>query len=185
MQAMRVRPISSRLLGRQDIPRSAAGVGLVELMVVVTIISMIMLAVAPTYTRIQRKARAAAVVNNFRVFAAVFQAHAHETGSWPPNAAVGVVPTGMTEAELKSAAWAQITPMGGQFQWEFNQVEPGGTSPGGRWTAAISINSSATSSVLLDMDLMEEIDRELDDGDLTNGSFRLNADGGPIFILEP
>jgi type II secretory pathway pseudopilin PulG len=182
---MRVCSNSSRRLGRRDIPRSTAGVGLVELMVVVTIISMIMLAVTPTYTRIQRKARAAAVVNNFRVFAAVFQAHAHETGSWPPTAAVGVVPAGMTEAELKSASWLQVTPMGGQFQWENNQVEPGGTSPGGRWTAAISINSSAASPILYDMDLLEEIDREIDDGDLTTGSFRLNGDGGPIYILEP
>src|SRR5258708_3970631 len=134
MEAMRVCSNPNRLLGRRDIPRSTAGVGLVELMVVVTIISMIMLAAIPSYTRIQRKARAAAVANNFRVFAAVFQAHVHETGSWPPATAAGV---------------------------------------------------GAASGVLLDMDLLEEIDRELDDGDLNAGSFRLNADGGPIYILEP
>ena len=52
---MRVRSDSNRLLGRRDIPRSTSGVGLVELMVVVTIISMIMLAAVPTYNRIQRK----------------------------------------------------------------------------------------------------------------------------------
>ncbi len=182
---MRVRPTTSRLLGRRDIPRSAAGVGLVELMVVVTIISMIMLAAVPTYNRIQRKARASAVVNDFRVFAAVFQAHAHETGSWPAEAAVGDVPLGMTEAELKSESWQKITPMGGQFNWEFNQVHPGGTSPGGRWRAAIAITDSATSPVILDQALLLEIDRALDDGDLTTGSFRLGGDGGPLFILEP
>lgn len=185
MQPMRVRSNSSRLLGRRDIPRSTAGVGLVELMVVVTIISMIMLAAVPTYNRIQRKARASTVVNDFRVFAAVFQAHAHETGSWPPETAVGVVPAGINNSELKAESWLKLTPMGGQFDWDFNQVHPGGTSPGGRWRAAIGINNSPTSPVILDQALLEEIDRALDDGDLNTGSFRLGGDGGPLFILEP
>ena len=134
--SVRLRSNSNRLLGRRDIPRSVSGVGLVELMVVVTIISMLMLAGVPTYNRIQRKARASAITNDFRVFAAVFQAHAHETGSWPAETAVGIA-------------------------------------------------SSATSTVILDVDLMREIDRALDDGDLTTGSFRLGGDGGPLFILEP
>lgn len=185
MHLMRVRSNSNRLLSRRDIPRSVSGVGLLELMVVVTIISMLMLAGVPTYNRIQRKARASAVVNDFRVFAAVFQAHAHETGSWPAETAVGVVPAGMNNAELKAEAWQRLTPMGGQFDWDFNQVHPGGTSPGGRWRAAIGIASSATSTVILDVDLMQEIDRALDDGNLNTGSFRLGGDGGPLFILEP
>ncbi|MES1194629.1 MAG: hypothetical protein ABUL65_01960, partial [Opitutus sp.] len=71
------------------------------------------------------------------------------------------------------------------FNWDFNQVHPGGTSPGGRWRAAIGISDSPTSPVILDQDLLLEIDRELDDGDLTTGSFRLGGDGGPLFILEP
>jgi len=185
MQAMRVRSTSNRLLGRRDIPRSVAGVGLVELMVVVTIISMIMLAAVPTYNRIQRKARASTVVNDFRVFAAVFQAHAHETGSWPAETVVGVVPPGMNNAELKAESWLKLTPMGGQFDWDFNQVHPGGTSPGGRWRAALAINNSIASPVILDVALLEEIDRALDDGNLSTGSFRLGGDGGPLFILEP
>jgi type II secretory pathway pseudopilin PulG len=185
MQPMRVRCATNRLLGRRDIPRSTSGVGLVELMVVVTIISMIMLAAVPTYNRIQRKARASAVVNDFRVFASVFQAHAHETGSWPAETAVGVVPPGINNSEINMQAWTRLTPMGGQFDWDFNQVHPGGTSPGGRWRAALAINSNATSPVILDIELLKEIDRAIDDGELTSGSFRLGGDGGPLFILEP
>lgn len=185
MGEMRVRTNSNRLLGRRDIPRSTSGVGLIELMVVVTIISMIMLAAVPTYNRIQRKARASTIVNDFRVFASVFQAHAHETGAWPAEAAAGVVPTGMTNTELNIQAFTRVTPMGGQFDWDFNQVHPGGTSPGGRWRAALGINSTATSTIILDQELLLEIDRALDDGDLNTGSFRLGGDGGPLFILEP
>ena len=185
MALMRVRTDSNRLLGRRDIPRSTSGVGLVELMVVVTIISMIMLAAVPTYNRIQRKARASTIVNDFRVFASVFQAHAHETGSWPAEAPAGVVPTGVSATELNYTAFTRVTPMGGQFDWEFNQVHPGGTSPGGRWRAALGINSTAGSTVLLDAELLKEIDSALDDGDLNTGTFRLGGDGGPLFILEP
>ena len=172
---------------RQPIPRSAAGVGLVELMVVVTIISMIMFAAVPTYNRIQRKARVGSLVNDFRVFAAVFQTHAHETGSWPAETAVGVVPPGMNNNELKAESWTRQTPMGGQFDWEYMQVHPGGTSgtPPNKWRAALAINSSGTSTVILDEELLKEIDRALDDGDLTTGSFRFGGDGGPLFILEP
>jgi type II secretory pathway pseudopilin PulG len=180
-----MRTNSNRLLGRRDIPRSTAGVGLVELMVVVTIISMIMLAAVPTYNRIQRKARASTIVNDFRVFASVFQAHAHETGSWPAETAAGVVPAGVTSIEMNSTAFTRVTPMGGQFDWDFNQVHPGGTSPGGRWRAALGINTTGVSAVILDVELLKEIDASLDDGDLTTGSFRLGGDGGPLFILEP
>lgn len=178
---------SNRLLGRRDIPRSVAGVGLVELMVVVTIISMLMVAGVPTYNRIQRKSRASTVVNDFRVFAAVFQAHAHEAGTWPAETAVGVVPAGLNNAELKAEAWTRITPIGGQFDWDYMQTHPGGTSgsPPNKWRAAIGIASSVTSAVILDAELLQEIDRALDDGDLTTGSFRLGGDGGPLFILEP
>ena len=92
---------ASRLIGPQSIPRSKAGVmSLVELMVVVLIISMLFLAAVPAYQRIQRKARASAIANDFRVFGAVFQAYAHEKGAWPPEAASGVVPTGLTAADL-------------------------------------------------------------------------------------
>jgi type II secretory pathway pseudopilin PulG len=178
-------PQSNRLLGRREIPRSTAGVGLIELMVVVTIISMLMLAAVPAYNRIQRKARASTIANDFRVFASVFQAHAHETGSWPAESAAGIVPTGMTAVELNYTAFTRVTPMGGQFDWDFNQVHPGGTSPGGRWRAALGINTTSTSTVILDADLLKEIDAALDDGDLNSGSFRLGGDGGPLFILEP
>jgi type II secretory pathway pseudopilin PulG len=154
-------------------------------MVVVTIISMIMLAAVTTYNRIQRKARASTIVNDFRVFASAFQAYAHENGSWPAESAVGIVPLGMDNTRMNSTQWTRLTPMGGQFDWDFMQVHPGGTSSGGRWRAAIGINNSGASSVILDEALLLEIDRDLDDGNLNTGSFRLGGDGGPLYILEP
>lgn len=176
----------TRLIGRQRLPRSAAGVvSLVELMTVVLIISILFLMAVPTYQRIQRKARATAIVNDFRVFGAVFQAYAHEKGSWPAESAAGVVPTGVDAQDISIDVWTRKTAIGGKFDWDFNQAHPGGTSPGGRWRAALAINATADSGLLIDADLFEEIDEALDDGNLTTGNFRLGFGDCPLFILEP
>lgn len=176
----------TRLIGRQRLPLSATGVvSLVELMTVILIISILFVAMVPTYQQIQRKARATAIANNFRVFGAVFQAYAHERGSWPAESAAGAVPAGLGSQDIQIDTWTNPTPMGGKFDWESNQVHPGGTSPGGRWRAAIAINATDDSTLLIDADLMEAIDEALDDGDLTTGNFRTGFGDCPLFILEP
>lgn len=177
---------STRLIGPQRLPRSAAGVvSLVELLTVVLIISILFMLSVPTFQRIQRKARATAIVNDFRVFGAVFQTYAHEKGAWPAEVAAGVIPAGIDHEDLQVANWIRPTPIGGKFDWEFNQTHPGGTGPGGRWRAALAINATAAAPLLIDADLFEEIDTQLDDGDLTTGNFRLGYGDCPLFILEP
>ncbi len=174
------------MIGPQRIPRSRAGVmSMVELMVVVLIISMLFLAAVPAYQRIQRKARAATIVNDFRVFGAVFQAYAHEKGTWPAEAAAGVVPAGLSSQDFQVDKWMNPTPMGGKFDWEYNQVHPGGTSPGGRWHAALAITGTSDAPLIIDSDLMQEIDDDLDDGDLENGNFRKGFGDCPLLIIEP
>lgn len=176
----------SRLIGRQRLPRAGLrAFSIVELMVAVLIISMLFAAAIPAYQRIQRKARAASIVNDFRVFGAAFQAFAHEKGTWPAEAAPGVVPTGVNQQELQAQAWSRPTPMGGKFDWENNQIHPGGTSPGGKWRAALAINGTSEAPLLIDADLMEEIDSSLDDGNLDTGMFRRGFGDCPLFILEP
>jgi len=175
---------SRRFFENRSQLRGDSGFSLIELMVAVTILSFLFLLAVPTYQRLQRKAKTAAVANDLRTFATAFQGHAHEAGNWPPEAAAGVVPTGMTAEELKFDDWLHPTPMGGKFDWENNQVHPGGTSPGGRWRAAITITPTADSPMTIDTDLMLDIDRAIDDGDLDNGIFRRGFGGYPIFIIE-
>ncbi len=175
----------NRLVGRQRLPRSAAGLSLVELMIVILIISLLFLAAVPAYQRIQRRARAAALVNDFRVFGAVFQAYAHEKGRWPDETGPGVIPAGITSDDIQTGTWSSRTPMGGKWDWEYNQVHPGGTSPGGRWHAALAITGTSDSPLTLDADLMQEMDDALDDGDLDTGNFRRGFGDCPILIIEP
>jgi len=186
MVVMSVLPRSCRLLGRQRFPRPAdRAFSLVELMIAVLIISLLFLMAVPAYQRIQRKARATAIANDLRVFGAALQAYAHEKGTWPPESAAGVIPTGLTTADIQTDVWQTATPIGGHFDWEYNQVHPGGTSPGGKWHAAIAISSTSDAPLLIDADLMQAIDAELDDGDLANGNFRSGFGDCPIYVLEP
>jgi type II secretory pathway pseudopilin PulG len=165
---------------RQSLPRSCRGVGLAELMVVVTIISFLMMLAVPSYQRIRAKARASALVNDFRVFGAVFQAHAHEKGSWPAEVGAGVVPAGMPNDELKSGAWTRVSPIGGKFDWEYNQIHNGV-----RYRAAIALADTADAPLMIDMELFRMIDADLDDGVLTTGNFQLGENLCPLLILEP
>ncbi len=176
---MRLLPQASLRLGRQRIPRSTAGMSLVELMVVVTIISMIITMAVPSYQSVQRKARASELANDFRVFAEVYQAHAHETGSWPPEAAAGVVPAGVTSDELKPDIWSRTTVIGGKFDWENNQIHNGV-----HYRAAIAITDTAGAPLIIDLELFREIDQALDDGNLATGSFILGDGTCPLFVLE-
>lgn len=176
----------SRWIGRQRLPRAGTrAFSIVELMVAVLIISMLFAAAVPAYQRIQRKARAASVANDFRVFGTAFQGYAHEKGSWPAEAAAGVIPTGVNQQELQAQFWSRPTPIGGKFDWENNQAHPGGTSPGGKWRAALAITGTSDAPLIIDADLMEDIDASLDDGNLDTGNFRRGFGDCPLFILEP
>jgi type II secretory pathway pseudopilin PulG len=176
-----VLPKSNRPFRGRNIPRSTAGASLIELMVVVTIISMLMTMAVPTYQRVQRKARASALANDFRVFAAVFQSYAHENGAWPDEAAPGVIPNGITSDEIQTDTWSNPTvPIGGHFDWENNQLHNGV-----RYRAAIAITDTADAPLLIDLEMFQEIDQDLDDGNLTTGSFILGDNDCPLYILEP
>lgn len=160
-------------------PRSDSGFSLVELMVAVTILSFLFLLAVPTYQRLQKKAKAAAVATDLRVFATALQGHAHEAGSWPAEVGPGVVPPGLTPEEFKYDDWTRTTPIGGKFDWEYNCSNVGGT-----YTAVIKISPTPESPFVPDDDLMEAIDQIIDDGDLDTGNFRHGFGGDPIFIIE-
>ena len=158
--------------------RSNSAFSLVELMVAMTILSMLFLIAVPTYQRLQRKAKAAAIVTDLRVFATALQAHAHESG-WPPDVLPGVVPTGMTPEEFKADDWTHPTPIGGQFDWE-NDVINGGF----RYRAAITVVPTSVANYVRDDELLLQIDQAIDDGDLTKGNFMLGENDCPLFVIE-
>ncbi len=148
-------------------------------MICITIISLLGAIAMPTLKSVRRRAAATAISNDFRTFAAAFDTYVHETGNWPAEVDVGVVPPEVTN-RINGGAWTRPTPLGGQYNWDNNQMHAGT-----RFKAAIAISSSSTSAVLQDLDLMEAIDHIIDDGNLATGNFRLGADDEPVFVISP
>jgi type II secretory pathway pseudopilin PulG len=148
-------------------------------MVTVTIISLLAAISVPTVQIVKRRAIATAIGNDLRTFAGAFDVYAHETGGWPAEVAAGVFPPEMA-SRINSTAWQRPTPFGGQYNWDNNQMHAGT-----RYRAAIAISSTALSPVVQDADLLEMIDRIVDDGNLATGNFRLGADDEPVFIVAP
>ncbi len=144
---------------------------------VVLIISVLAMLAVPTIARIQRKARTAAVVNDFRVFATAFDAYAQESGKWPAEKAVGVLPPVMKD-RIQATTWGRITPIGGKYNWEYNRKHAGV-----RYMAALSINEAADAPFTIDAVQMLDIDQTIDDGDLTTGNFISGTGGVPVFVI--
>lgn len=159
--------------------RRDAGFSLVEVMVVVMIISMLAALGVPAIIRVKTKAKVSVIVSDLRVFASAFDAHAQESGGWPAEVDAGVFPAGMS-GRLNEVSWQRKTPIGGKYNWENDQLH-GGIRP----RAAIAISDTDDAPLVEDVDLWLEIDRALDDGNLSTGNFRIGANSEPVYIILP
>lgn len=158
---------------------TAAGFSIVEIMVVITIISLLGALAIPRVKTYQNSARAAVIASNLRTFAAAFEGYSQENGEWPAETAAGEIPAEMA-GRLGTSAWLQPSPMGGQYNWENNQ-----THGGVKYRAAICISESATAPLEVNADMLLAIDRLMDDGNLSTGNFRTGVNDDPLFILLP
>ena len=140
-------------------------------MIVVVIIGLLATMAIPAFKRVIRRQQNSQVVNDLRVFSQAFETYSTMNGKWPANVGPGVIPAGMGVGWLKKGVWQAKTPIGGQWNWDYNNVGI---------TAGISISSyTCTNSQLL------EIDKLIDDGDLTTGAFQRTGGSRVTMILEP
>jgi type II secretory pathway pseudopilin PulG len=138
-------------------------------MIVVVIIGLLCAIAIPAISHLKSNAQSNRFVSDLRTFAQAFETYSLRTGQWPPDGSPGVVPAGMS-GELRDAAWTATTAIGGQWDWDYQQFG---------FTAGISVYEPTVS-----VTQMQEIDRKIDDGDLSTGNFRARANGY-IFILQP
>ena len=120
---------------------------------------------------------ASQVSDDLRRFSSSFDAYVRETGAWPEEVDPGVIPPGMA-SRLNPAAWIRRTPIGGQFNWDQNQ-----THYGTKYLAVIAISSSAKERLKQDVELWQTIDDLIDDGNLETGTFRIETDDEPIYVV--
>ena len=146
---------------------------------VVFIISVLAALAVPALKRVSLEARSVAVANDLRVFSGALQAYVHDRGDWPEgNDGPGVFPPGM-EGYLRQTNWERVTPIGGHYSWEPNSLQQGE-----RYRAVIVIASVGKDQVTTDKRQLEDLDRRVDDGDLTSGTFRLGYRDYPAYVLE-
>lgn len=141
---------------------------LVEIAVVVVIIGVLIALTVPGYRRIRIKAQATAVQNDLRTFASAFTTSNMQNASWPSGGfGPGVAPPSMASA--LTVAFAKPSPIGGKYEWISNST----------YKAAIGITTDGGSVMSNDLELLEQIDRMLDDGDTSSGNVKLD---GPSFV---
>ena len=129
-------------------------------MVVVVIVGILAAIAVPTFGHFRRNAKSQRFIHDVHTFAQAFETYAMKNGRWPPTAASGAVPTGMS-GELRDADWAQDCALGGRWNWDYktNGV-----------TAGISVTD-----VTVDEDQVLAIDKEMDNGNLSSGNLVKNG----------
>ena len=132
----------------------------------------------PKVKQSEMQSRATVIASDFRAFAAAFEAYAQERGNWPAEADAGVIPPEM-EGRFAPTAWTRITPLGGRYNWEFEQLHNGA-----RPKAALSISATADAPILISEETLRIIDQLIDDGNLDTGSFRTGVNFDPLYIIQ-
>jgi len=138
-------------------------------MIVVLIVGVLAAIAVPAFQSARRRSRVSAYANDLRLAVDAFQLYAMDHGDYPADSWPGVIPAGMDEY-LPRMDWTEQTPLGGHWDWERNAV---GISAG------VSAFGSGVS-----MDDFLEVDKRIDDGDLTSGRFRRIAARRYTYVIE-
>jgi prepilin-type N-terminal cleavage/methylation domain-containing protein len=150
---------------------------LVEIMVVVVIIGLLAAAALPAYRLITLRSRAASVVNDLRTFSTVFIAYSIQNGRYPDDGTPQVVPPQVV-GQLPSN-FTQVTPIGGVYKWNFDIPADGVPAK-----AAIIIQADSTHPILDDLEQLQTVDKQIDDGNLSTGNLQLGSTNSLVFIIE-
>ncbi|HJT82185.1 MAG TPA: type II secretion system protein [Chthoniobacterales bacterium] len=146
------------------------GFTLVEIMIVVSVVALLAIIAVPSFLRAREQARSAKFVNAIRIASGAFEVYATEHNGYPADVNRGIIPAGMATYFSKTFDWTKPTPLGGNWDWDYNVFG---------FVAAISaVGTNATSAQML------EIDSKIDNGDLSTGAFRDVGSGRYSYILE-
>lgn len=148
------------------------GSSLLELVVYIAILGIIFISAIRVRNHVD-KANIASVVataRNINVIATKIYA---KTGAWPPDQDNSICPPEM-KSHLKSNVFPNDTPIGGR--WDWNGPD---TTVGNLTGISLKFNpaTSADSTILL------EIDRLIDDGNLSTGDCQKIVKGSSLFYV--
>ncbi|MEM1446100.1 MAG: type II secretion system protein [Planctomycetota bacterium] len=146
---------------------------LVEIMIVLVILGILATIVMAQFANAFGDAERVAFATDLRAYLKGAEAFYLDTNAYPPATASGVVPTGF-ENYVDDGRWTRATPIGGRWDVEFENYGI---------TSALGVHF--VDGAMPDNDLLTELDRGIDDGDLNTGRFRwLDADRLYFIIID-
>ena len=141
---------------------------LVELMIVVAVIALLAVIAVPAYAKVRTSSQSARFIADLRTARGAYIQYCMEHGNYPPDATPGIVPAGMSEY-LGRFDWTGPTAIGGQWDWDYRQFG---------CVAGVSVYQPTA-----DIEQLKQIDKAIDDGDLSTGTFQART-AGYIYVIE-
>lgn len=143
---------------------------LVEVMVVVSIIGLLAAALFPAVKKSLEYKENSAVAHKLRTATQAFELYRSEEGSYPEDRTPGVTPPEMVDYFdfFEIDWWAEITEIGGKLDWD----------EGYHFAYSVSIHAPTRGR-----EQLEDLDKMIDDGNLSSGKFRA-VDDHYHYILE-
>ena len=138
--------------------RRSAAFTLVEIMIVVSIIALLAVMALPSFLRAREQAQNTKFINALRIATGAFEMYNIEHSAFPPDVNRAIVPAGMDSYFGPTLDWTRPTPIGGNWDWDYNQFG---------FTAGVSVVGSPAPPAQ-----MIEIDQKIDNGDLSSGQFQ-------------
>jgi len=150
---------------------------LIEIMVVVVIIGLLAAAGIPTYRHITIRSKVTALENDLRQFSTAIQTYATQNGHWPANGDPQVIPPELVDA--LPATFSSVSPIGGVYKWNYDVSADGITAK-----AALIVETSSSSVVSDDVELLTMFDKQMDDGNLETGNIQVGSSNSLVYIIE-
>jgi type II secretory pathway pseudopilin PulG len=144
-----------------------SGFSLIEIVALISVLSLLITVTVPTYITHQRNCRAATMAKSFRTYATAFRNYSMEEQSWPLNAHPGMIPPGMEE---KLPRFDEESVLGGKWDWEPHTSD---------CNASISLMHPKDSESVI-----SRIDEILDDGNVHTGDLVLEGDRITFYLPD-
>lgn len=146
------------------------GFTIIEIMIALSVISILAAIAIPNYIEYCKEAKIAKLAADLINFEKAFKAYAIEQDGYPNDSHITLPDQGNMAAHIDPQVWAKPTPLGGTFNWEGPDNYP---------YAGVSIFEGT--APVEDFVLLDEY---LDDGNLSQGRFRLTPNGRYTYIIE-
>lgn len=146
-------------------------------MVVVTIIALLSAVAIPYIVHAKQVSIASVLSNDLRIHAQALQNYIQQTATYPADSATQEIPIGMED--YFTSRWLERTPIGGYYNYEYEK-----TAQGKVYKVGIGIRDKGDEFVSTDLNLLTTVDQQIDDGDLTTGSFLLGPGNSPFYVIE-